>query len=107
MPVPKNRSSSVRKIFRKTQKGKVSIRYRRKKKEGTHHCAVCGAILQGVTTARGLARSERVPSRKFAGVLCHNCVSHAIVLASRLKSGSLPAGEVEVRYKRYVDAVKL
>jgi len=107
MPVPKNRSSSVRRIFRKTQKGKIAIHYRRKKKEGRHHCAVCGGILQGVTTARGLARSERVPSRKFAGVLCHNCVSKVIVLASRVKGGQLPANEVEVRYKRYVDAVKL
>ncbi len=107
MPSPKNRSSSVRKIFSRTQKGRISIRYRRKKKEGLHHCAVCGGILQGVTTARGLARSERVPSRKFAGVLCHNCVSKVIVLASRVKGGQLPENEVEVRYKRYVSAIKL
>ena len=107
MPVPKNRSRSVRKIVRKTQAGKVAIHYRRRDKEGKHSCAVCGKVIQGVTTARGLSRSERVPSRKFAGALCHDCVSHVIVLASRIKGGMLAPTDVEVKYKRYVESVKL
>ena len=107
MPLPKNRSNSVRKIVRKTQSGRVAIHYRRRVKEGAHHCAVCGSRLSGVSTAPRLSATERVPSRKFAGVLCHDCVSHVIVLASRLKGGAIQPSSVEVKYKRYVESVKL
>lgn len=107
MPVPKNRSSAVRRIYRRVQSGRAAIHYRRKKKEGRHHCAVCKSILSGVTTAPRTSKSERVPSRKFAGVLCHGCAEHVIVLASRLKGGSITPGDVEVRYKSYVERVKL
>lgn len=101
MPLPKNRSTSVRKIFRKTPQG-LSIAYRRRKSGGKHSCAICGALLQGVTSARGITRSARRPTRKFAGHLCARCAAKAVVYKSRLADGAITPDDIEVSFKRYV-----
>jgi large subunit ribosomal protein L34e len=52
------------------------------------HCANCGAVLSGVARARPaklkkLSKSQKVPSRAFAGQLCSPCSRQAIIAKAR------------------------
>jgi len=49
------------------------------------HCATCGAVLNGVARARPaklkkLSKSQKVPSRPYAGQLCSACMRRAIIV---------------------------
>jgi large subunit ribosomal protein L34e len=100
MPLPKNRSNSVRKIYKRTPKGST-IHYRRRIKGGRHSCALCGGALQAVSSRRELPASARSPNRKFGGSLCTSCSSRVIALASRVKEG-MSLDEVDVGMLPYV-----
>ncbi len=52
------------------------------------HCATCGAVLSGVARARPaklrkMSKSQKVPSRIFAGMLCSPCSRRAIIEKAR------------------------
>ncbi|MEM4554723.1 MAG: hypothetical protein QXT25_02635 [Candidatus Anstonellaceae archaeon] len=102
MPVPKNRSRSVRKIFRRAPKKGVVIHYKRRKKGKKHHCAICSRVLQAVCSDPSLPPSSRAPNRKFGGQLCSACSSRVLVLRNRLKEGAIKLEEIEVRLLPYV-----
>ena len=102
MPVPKNRSTSVRKIHRRTPKGGHAIHYARRVKGKSHSCALCGSRLQAVSSSTKLPGSAHAPNRKFGGNLCSGCSSRVLVARSRLKEGALQLSDVEVRMLRYV-----
>lgn len=99
MPAPKNRSTSVRKIKRRTPKRGSQILYRRREKGNTHACALCATRLQAVSTKRGAASR---PNRKFGGSLCTSCASRVLVLRSRIASGGLQLSDVEIKMLPFV-----
>jgi large subunit ribosomal protein L34e len=52
------------------------------------HCATCGIVLAGVAVARPagikkLSKSQRVPTRAYAGELCSPCSRRAIIQKAR------------------------
>ena len=102
MPLPKNRSTSVRKIHVRTPKGGSTIHYKRRVKGKSHSCALCGAYLQAVSSSRKLPGSAHSPNRKYGGNLCSSCASRVLVTRSRLKEGALKLEDVEVRMLRFV-----
>jgi large subunit ribosomal protein L34e len=66
------------KIQRKTPGGRTVVHLKRKKPKKAH-CGRCGKPLGGVESKtpskmRKLSKSEKIPSRIYAGVLCTNCV---------------------------------
>ena len=101
MPLPKNRSSSVRKIFTRAPSG-THVHYRRKKSEGKPSCGTCGALLHGASHARGLAKSERTPSRAFGGNLCSACSRKVLKLRVLVKTNQMGMDDVPVIYRQYV-----
>jgi len=75
MPAPRYRSRSRRKVFVKTA-SQVKIHYR-KRKPSKPLCPDCGKDLKGIARVRAtklktLAKTEKVPSRKF-GNFCSSC----------------------------------
>ena len=95
MPLPKNRSTSVRKIHVRVPKRGHVIHYRRRVKGKTQSCALCGAFLQGVAR-------RKTPNRRYGGNLCTSCSSRVLITRSRLASGSMQMSDVGVKMQKYV-----
>lgn len=88
MPRPKDRSSSVRKLFRKTAKGTKEVYKRRVNKE-KHSCALCGC-------------ASRKASRKFSQVLCHACAQKVLIMRVRLKEGYIEEKDIPITFRRFI-----
>ena len=101
MPVPKNRSNSVRRIYKRIPSGKT-IHYRRKVKGKKHYCALTCEVLPGVASKQSTAKSAKRPNRKFGGNLSSAMSSRIIRIASRVKEGTMELSEVEIRLLPYV-----
>ncbi len=69
------RSRSMKRSYVKTPKR--TVLHFRKKREGQHRCAQCGAPLHGV-------KGGSHPSRKYGGYLCHNCLRKKLVESVRV-----------------------
>ncbi|MBI2507583.1 50S ribosomal protein L34e [Candidatus Woesearchaeota archaeon] len=85
MPSPKHRSSKLRKIFVRTA-SKINVHYR-KTKPGKARCPECGCVLKGVINARatklkGISKTKKIPSRKFAN-LCSQCSRKKLIGMAR------------------------
>ena len=83
MPAPRLRSRSLRKIFRKTPGGRVTVHYKRRKPKSAR-CGNCGAVLKGVPRELpfrmgGMAKTKKRPERPFGGVLCSKCMRQMII----------------------------
>jgi len=68
------RSTSVRKITRKSPGGKTKNIYKNKK-TGPHHCGRCKSILNmpyDTRKVKKLSKSEKIPLRPYP-MLCNNC----------------------------------
>ncbi len=102
MPVPKNRSTSVRKVHKRTPRSGKTIHYVRRVKGKRHSCPLCGSRLQAVSSSRKLPGSAHAPNRKFGGNLCSGCSSRVLVLRSRVKEGAIKLSEVDVTLLKYV-----
>jgi len=102
MPLPKNRSNSVRKISYKTPSGASRIRYRRRKSGNEHNCAITGQRLTGVTSAQGIASSKRTPARPFGGRLSPSAARRVIKLRARLAENEITLDEVPIEFLPYV-----
>lgn len=105
MPLPKNRSRSMRRLQRRTPKGKVVIRYKRRRKGGKSYCAMCHSLLGGTSSRRGLSKTEGRPERIFGGRLCHRCVRKIVTCAARIKDGKMKIGDVGIRVREYVKSM--
>jgi large subunit ribosomal protein L34e len=102
MPQPKNRSRSMRRLSRVTQKGRNVVHYRRKENR-LPHCAVCNAELNGIPVKSKLGgKSIKTNSRKFGGVLCSSCTADVIKLGSRIENGEMKMGDIGIKQRRYV-----
>ncbi|MCD6549661.1 50S ribosomal protein L34e [Candidatus Micrarchaeota archaeon] len=102
MPLPRNRSRSKRRIFKRTPGGRTTIHYKRREKGKVHYCAICHAKLQGTHSLRGMSKSEKRPERLFGGHLCHACTEKVVKYAGRLKEGIIAMDDIEIRYRDYV-----
>jgi large subunit ribosomal protein L34e len=68
--------------------GGANVLRHKLRKPAKAHCASCDAVLSGVARERPaglrkLSKSERVPSRPFAGQLCSKCSRRAIIAKAR------------------------
>jgi large subunit ribosomal protein L34e len=106
MPVPKNRSNSVRTIKYRTPSGKSAIRYRRRVKGGKQFCAVSGDLLTGTHATRSLKPSMRRPERPFGGRLSPSVARRVTIFRSRLAQGLVTVDDVPVALLPYVKDVK-
>lgn len=95
MPLPKNRSTSVRKIHVRVPKRGSVIHYRRRIKGLKHTCALCGGALQAVS-------ARKTPNRAYGGNLCTSCTSRVLITKSRLAGGSIQLSDVDVTMLKYV-----
>lgn len=107
MPVPKNRSNSVRNIKYRAPSGKSRIRYRRRTSGMRHYCAVSGERLAGTHSVSGLTPSSRRPERPFGGRLSPSVMRRVLKLRTRLAQGLVNIGQVPIALLPYVkDALK-
>lgn len=72
------KSNRVRRIVRKTP-GKRSVFHYKNKGPHKAVCSKCGVQLPGVASERGykmraLSKTEKRPSRPYAGTLCSSCM---------------------------------
>lgn len=87
MPAPRQRSRSLRKIYRKVPGGRVSLHYKKKKPKSAR-CSSCGAVLKGVPRElpykmRTMTKTKKRPERPFGGVLCSRCMRIKILEKAR------------------------
>ena len=103
--LPRNRSRSVKRVFVRTQSGRNVIHF---KKERPHraHCRICGAVLGGVNSVRGVAKSEKVPTRIFAGQLCAGCAGEIVKIRSRVALGEMKIEEASLAQREFVKMMK-
>jgi len=102
MPLPKNRSTSMRKVHVRTPKGGKAIHYERREKVKCHTCAITGGKLQAVNSRQGIAKSKRRPNRKFGGNLTSKASARVIKFATRVKEGTMKLEDVDVRLLSHV-----
>ena len=102
MPLPKNRSNSVRKIHVRVPKRGHTIHYKRRIKGNVHSCGITGERLQGVSSRQGTSASVKRSNRKFGGNLSSATSSRVIKFASRVKEGTMTLDDVDVRLLSHV-----
>lgn len=90
--------------------GKVKVKYGEKKHKGKR-CRVCGITLQGVAGGRKsklkkFSKSEKRPSRVFAGVLCSGCCALAVEEKVKQKYFGKKGEEMPFELKQYVEVLK-
>ena len=100
MPLPKNRSTSVRKIYKRIPTGKT-IHYKRVVKGKKHYCALSGEVLPGVTSRQSTAKSAKRPNRKLGQPLEPDVHAHHKDRLAR-QGGAMPLSGVEIRLLPYV-----
>ncbi len=94
--LPRFRSNSIRKV-RKPGK-KFAFRYVRRKGR-TACCALCGVKLN---VRREGAKSKRIPSRPFGGVLCAGCSFDVLKLAGKVRGAHIKLEDVEGEKRKFV-----
>lgn len=77
MPAPRQRSRSLRRVYKKVPGGRTVIHYE-KRKPGKAKCGSCGAVLSGVPRERpykmrNMAKTLKRPERPYGGNLCTKC----------------------------------
>ncbi|BBG24377.1 50S ribosomal protein L34e [Sulfuracidifex tepidarius] len=84
MPKPFLRSRSLSRKRVKLPSGNIATHYE-DKRNSSSTCHFCGKPLHGAKTNKlsKFSKSERRPSRPFAGVLCHSCLERLIKQTSR------------------------
>jgi len=102
MPKRFQRSSRYKRVKVRVPSGEVRERFERRSGKPKATCAICGQPLRGVGEG---SRSERKPTRKFAGTLCHRCAAVVIRYAVRLKEGSMALEDVPLKYVPYLPKI--
>jgi large subunit ribosomal protein L34e len=87
MPTGRQKSRSLRRVYRKTPGGKVVLHYR-KRKPKLARCGSCGAVLKGVAKERpskikNMPKTKKRPSRPYGGVLCTKCLRKLMIEKAR------------------------
>lgn len=97
----------MKRKFRRIPSGESKPRYVRKK-PSKHKCAVCKGVLQGVPHGKNkskigkLAKSEKRPSVRFAGMLCNKCRTEVFEEAILVKYSAKKIDDVKLKLRKYV-----
>ena len=102
MPVPKNRSRSMRKVFKKVPSGKVVLHFSRRKKTTRHHCAICKSKLQGVSSTPSASASQKTVSRRYGAHMCSPCTRKIVRYAALIEQGEIVLQDIDLVLKPYV-----
>jgi len=89
-----------RKRIRKKVPGGSTVTHYKEAKPARKTCGRCAKQLSGVendvtSVLRNLSKSQKVPTRPYAGVLCPDCVERLITYATRF--------EVKHKHPEYAD----
>ncbi len=90
----------ARKRVKKRVPGGSTVTHYKEAKSARKKCARCGTQLSGVENEvccvlRNMSKSEKVPSRPYAGVLCPDCVERLVRYTTRF--------EVKNKYPEYAE----
>jgi large subunit ribosomal protein L34e len=91
MTATRHRSSSAKRVSRRTPGGRVAAHYKRKI-PGAARCGLCGATLN----------AKRAASRKFGGCLCSGCSRSVLTAEARVRSGETDLRGVALKQRGYV-----
>jgi ribosomal protein L34E len=94
--LPRFRSKSVRKV--KGKGVKFPFRYVRKE-GGAARCPLCGVKL--AVRRRG-AKSKRIPSRAFGGVLCAKCSFDVLKLSGKVMGAQMKLEDIDTERRKFV-----
>lgn len=62
-------------------------------------CPICGVKL---AVRREGAKSKRIPSRPFGGVLCARCSFDVLKLAGKVRGGHIKLDDVDMERRKFV-----
>ena len=105
MVAPKYRSRSMKRVAVKTPTGANTLHFKRKRGKRVA-CRICGAQLGGVKNSRRVSKSEKIPSRIFAGELCAGCTSKLISLKARIGAGAGAPSDAKLIQQKYLRMMK-
>ena len=100
MVKPFQRSSRYKRKSVRVPSGEAKQRFVERTKKKVHVCAICKAPLQAVKESG--SKTEKRPTRMFAGVLCHTCLDRVIRYATRINDGIITMDDVDIKYRPYV-----
>ncbi|RME79891.1 MAG: 50S ribosomal protein L34e [Methanobacteriota archaeon] len=92
------RSTSYRRVARKTAKGTNLVKVKREDKHKAS-CAVCG---KEYIKKKAKVKSSRRPQRMYGGQLCSNCLADVLKYRARLNESKIKQEEVPLIYLKYV-----
>ena len=86
----KQKSRTLRRVFKKTPGGRTTTAYVKRKPKKLR-CSGCGAELMGIKRLRpyklaNTAKTKRRPERPYGGVLCSRCTRKKIIDGVRAQS---------------------
>ena len=87
MPQQPFRTRSLRRVKIRTPGGKLKISYRQRKPSKAK-CMICKKQLPGIpreipVKLKKLSRTQKRPSRPYAGMLCSSCMRRKIIEKAR------------------------
>lgn len=102
MVLPRLRSKSRKRVFARSTSGRRLLHFKNEAPKRMR-CRICKARLSGTNSVRGLAKSKKVPSRKFAGELCPSCTAEIIVLKTRISAGMAKECDASLAQRKYLE----
>jgi ribosomal protein L34E len=87
---PSNRSSSKRRIYRRTPSGKTKL-ILKERKNGDVYCEICGSKIN-------LKRDK-----KIVGNLCNSCLQTVIAYYARIINNDMKLEDVDLIFRKYVE----
>ncbi len=83
----KQKSRTLRRVFKKTPGGRTKVDYVLRKPKKLR-CCNCGRELHGIKRSRPVklsktSKTQKRPERAFGGVMCSSCSRRAIINNSR------------------------
>ena len=105
MVMPRFRSKSKKRVATRTPMGRRSVRFKKGRTRAIT-CRLCEKQLGGVKNVRASAKSERVPSRMFAGELCGSCVARLVSLKARIGQGAVAPADASLALQKYLRMMK-
>jgi len=105
MVLPRNRSRSAKRVFKRTPTGRNVLHYK-KRRLRMPLCRLCGAGLGGVNNSRRASKSEKVPTRIFAGQICAGCTAEIVKMKSRVALGEMKLEDASMAQREFIKMLK-
>ncbi|MBI2574659.1 50S ribosomal protein L34e [Candidatus Woesearchaeota archaeon] len=86
----KQKSRTLRRVFKKTPGGRTIVAYVKRKPKKLY-CSNCGKELMGMKQLRpykmaSTPKTEKRPERPYGGVLCSRCTRRRIIESARMNA---------------------